>query len=340
MEATLVQNAWKKAALAIAVGLALVPCYSMAGPLPVNSATNAAGAVTPDIDGGNPIRCEAIGTHSGTSGPMITPAYERARAFLGSTPEEIQQNFAAIQEMNFATGNAKTIVSHLSDKELKDLAARYDQTAPAGDNDLLRVMATKLDTESLIRVAKAFGSNATQIAVQKYAPANVKESFRKQLAITPNVPAMASALSSMAVFSGPRTMASPTPDMTLRDIYLEFRTAPIGSLTPASALEETAIYAGSRLVWAWGVGYAFGTGVHYLIENYDPSLDDVIGGTIQTMIDDVGTATTEFEQGNFESGIDSLFGTSLSSGGNYDGDWDVSESFGFYESSGGGDGSC
>lgn len=92
------------------------------------------------------------------SGPLITPAYEKARAFQGTTPEEIHQRFAAIQEMNFAQGDAKLILSRLSDKELAAVAVLYNQSAPAGENDLLRIFAQKLDGGSLSRVAKAFGS--------------------------------------------------------------------------------------------------------------------------------------------------------------------------------------
>jgi hypothetical protein len=49
---------------------------------------------------------------------------------------------------------------------------------------------------------------------------------------------------------------------------------------------------------AWGVGYAVGTGIHNLIEDYDPDLDDVIGCTVQAVFDNIDEAGTEFQQGN------------------------------------------
>jgi hypothetical protein len=64
--------------------------------------------------------------------------------------------------------------------------------------------------------------------------------------------------------------------MTLYEIYLDYRTAPVGSVGPPAAIAETAPYAGGWLAASWGAGYAFGTEIHNLIEEFDPALDDVI----------------------------------------------------------------
>lgn len=265
------------------------------------------------------------------SGALITPAYRQARAFLGTTPDEIQAKFSVIQEMNFSKGDAKQIVSHLSDRELADIAYFYRQSAPTGDNQLLMILAQKLDSSSLVRVAKAFGSNATRAAVKTFAPKDVQEAFVQQLAITPNVPTSEEALPSALAFGGAHTM-EPNHFMTIPEIYLDFRTAPVGSLGVGAALTETAIYSGTSLMAAWGVGYEFGTVIHDdVIEPYAPQWDDVIGGTIQSAIEDVDDALDEWDQGNFERGVDDLFNTSLGNTGDYTGDWDVGNSYEFYE---------
>lgn len=303
---------------------------------------NAVGHLHPLIDdcNGNPsgctIKCNARGVGSVGSGFLITPAEAKAGAFLGSTPEEIHQRFAVIQEMNFAQGNTKVLLSRLSDKELGDIASLYNQSAPAGDDNLMRTFAQKLDGASLVRVAKAFGSVSTTRAVNAYAPAKIKADFERKLAIAISVPKYSRSVPSFTSFGSVSTMASPNTDMTLGEIYLEYRTAPLGSLSPASALSETAMYAGSRLVVAWGAGYAFGTVIHNLIETYDPALDDVIGGTIQQAIDNIGDAANEWQQGNWEGSADSLFGTPVGNTGDYSGDWNVGQSYDYYEGGSGG----
>ncbi|HEY3520210.1 MAG TPA: hypothetical protein VGK80_04115, partial [Rhodanobacteraceae bacterium] len=125
------------------------------------------------------------GNHNGPggnafpAGALITPAYGQARAILGSTPEEVQQKFAAIQEMNFTQGDANAIVSRLSDIELEKLADHYRQSAVAGESDLLRILAQRLNSALLLRVANAFGGEVTERAVMEYAPARVAEDFKR-----------------------------------------------------------------------------------------------------------------------------------------------------------------
>lgn len=85
--------------------------------------------------------------------------------------------------------------------------------------------------------------------------------------------------------------------MTLEEIYLDFRTAPVGSLSPASAMSETALFASQRVLPAAAAGTAIGTGINYLIETYDPSLSDAIGGTIAGSIEAAQAAVLAFTPG-------------------------------------------
>ena len=79
---------------------------------------------------------------------------------------------------------------------------------------------------------------------------------------------------------------APTLDMTLYEIYLEFRTAAIGSLSVEAALYETAAFAGANLGTAFGVGLTIGTGIDWLIQTLDPPLWNMIGDTEGTIVGD------------------------------------------------------
>jgi hypothetical protein len=109
----------------------------------------------------------------------------------------------------------------------------------------------------------------------------------------------------------PRIKAGPAPtiSMTPEMIYLEFRTATVGSLDVGAALWETAQFMGTRLSGAWAAGYyVIGTPISWLIQNYAPNLDDAIGGTVSNMIDQIVAAGDQADQGQFNAALRALFG--------------------------------
>jgi hypothetical protein len=118
--------------------------------------------------------------------------------------------------------------------------------------------------------------------------------------------------------------------MTLEEIYLEFRTAPVGSLSPAGALAETAQFAGMRLSAAGWAGTQIGGAISWLIQNYAPELDNAIGATIATMFDNFWLATDEVQQGHYEAAFDDLFGFPVTWSSNPWGDWDITTPMVFY----------
>lgn len=160
-----------------------------------------------------------------------------------------------------------------------------------------------------------------------YSSADVKRAFSKQMAV--NVEA-AQSVGTIDV-SPIRTMA-PNINMTLNEIYLDFRTDPVGSLGVRDALVETGLYAGADLTATWTVGNLIGQGLNYVIETYDPGLGDAIGGTEYGMVQDIEQAASEFQQGQYEHSIDALFGSPLGDIDDYAGDDDVGGSYAFYES--------
>lgn len=262
---------------------------------------------------------------SSTHGRGATMRGAAAQA-IGTTPEAIHRNFLKVVTRNLANAGTATRVARLSDRELAAIARHAAQGAPAERAGLLKLFATRLDARALARIARAFGRAPTQAAVRAYAGKATRDAFDGEIAGIMASPdddggggGDAGGTTSYPTPSPPR----PTVDMTLEEIYLEYRTAPIGSLSPAGALAETAQFAGMRLTLAYATGYWIGTQISTLIQFFAPDLDNAIGATIGTMIDDFWAASSEVEQGHFEAAFDDLFGFPVTNSSDPWGDWDI-----------------
>lgn len=258
----------------------------------------------------NPSGSAAIRLGSGAPPPANT-----ANSVLGATPAEIQARFAGVIEQNFHHGNTNQILHNLSSTELADLAVLYKNSTYGNTGPLLEILAKKVNARGLVRVASAFGQLQTITAVDSYAPTAVAERFfaSPSLPVLHPSPQVAQAVENGGMQSlitagggGP----APTIDMTINEIYLEFRTAPVGSLSVPAALYETSAFVGVNLSGAAYSGYTLGTDINNLIEADDPSLENTIGGTIAQMLSDISSAITELQQGQYESSWNSLFGGS------------------------------
>jgi hypothetical protein len=238
---------------------------------------------------------------------------------IGRTPAEIDRNFIGVITRNFENGGTASRVARLSDRELAAIARHAKGGAASELARLLKVFATRLDAQSLARISSAFGRAPVEGAVRAYASPTVRADFERRVAGL-----MAGGEGGGG--AGP----APTLDMTLEEIYLEFRTAPVGSLTPAASLASTAMYAGTMPYGSYRGGEWVGSQIHALIQTYAPEVDDTIGGTIGQMIDNFWEATSEFQIGHFESAFDSLFGFPLTWSSDPSGDWDVSAPMLFY----------
>lgn len=264
-----------------------------------------------------------------TCGASVTPVQPRP-SILGTSPEEIHRNFPAIIEHNMRTADTTVLLGRLSDREIADLAAVYTRANAGSAAPLLKILAQRADGATLQRLTMAFGDTAVSKAVQRYAPSEVQGDFL----LRSNEPTAHSLESKNQPSQGPTPDATPTVDMTPTELYLEFRTAPIGSLSPMGALFEAGTFAATRLSGAFGVGYTLGSGMAYLTETYAPDVWDSIGGTIDQSIHNILDATDHLMQGDFERAFDDVMGGLISDSGDYDGDYDVSEAYGdFMDSS-------
>lgn len=243
-----------------------------------------------------------------------------AAQVIGTTPDAIERNFVGVVARNLADAGTASRIARLSDRELGAIARHAARAAPSDRAALLKVFATRLDAPALVRVARAFGRAPVDAAVRAYAAPAMRAAFAAGIAGLEAPPPEGGDGNPYPSPSPPR----PTIDMTLEEIYLEFRTAPIGSLSPSASLAETTMFAGKYLSWSFGVGAAVGTGISWLIQNFAPDLDNAIGATVAGMIDDFWAATGEVQQGHFEAAFDELFGFQVTWSSNPFGDWDIS----------------
>lgn len=269
---------------------------------------------------------------------------------IGADETSVDSNFGDVIEANFAAASTEQLIARLSDKELAAIAKHYQRTRGAHDTPLLSTFAKRLSDKALIRVAGAFDKSAVADAVTKYSGSAVRASFATQLSsVRPALlPGPGEGGGSGGGGGGGTggggisggSSPAPTTDMTLEEIYLDFRTAPVGSLSPASALSETALFASEKVLPYAAAGTAIGTGINYLIENYDPSLGDAIGDTIAGSIGAAQAAATEVERGHYQSAYDALFDYPVTNSGGatvqFDADWNVAEPMQDYYDAGGG----
>ncbi|MCC9595948.1 MULTISPECIES: hypothetical protein [unclassified Rubrivivax] len=190
-------------------------------------------------------------------------------------PQIIEQNFAAMRPVK-----AAAVIDNLTDIELSNLkqfyaAANFDANR---ESRLLPILAYRLNAKRLARIARHFGYAETYAAVSGYSPEKLV-SFSVAYANEP-APAAVAQGGGIGRFLG----------FTPHEIYLDFRTAPVGSLGVTGALYETAAVLGSAISVSYGAGYTAGSAAAYLIETYSPSTWDAIGGTVAGMVDNMTQA--------------------------------------------------
>lgn len=257
-----------------------------------------------------------------------------AARVIGTTPAAIEHNFVGVVTRNLANAGTAGRIARLSDRELDGIARHAARGAPVDRAALLKLFATRLDGPSLVRVARAFGRAPVEAAVRTYADPATRTAFALGIAGLVPSPPEGGGGGGTTPYPSP-SPPRPTVDMTIEEIYLEFRTAPVGSLSPAGALAETAQFVGMRLSAAGWAGSAIGTGISWLIQHYAPDLDNAIGATIATMIDNFWSATNEMQQGHYEAAFDDLFGFPVTWSSNPWGDWDITTPMvSYYQSSG------
>jgi hypothetical protein len=169
----------------------------------------------------------------------------------------------------------------------------------ASSGNVMPVLAILAENLNAVTLNSLVGFNKTDLnnAVAEYAP--------------PAVAAAYLSLQKVARHSLPAAGPAPTVDMTISEIYLEFRTSPIGSLSVEGALFETASFIAMRALPIYAAASAAGTVVNSLLTDYFPNVADAIGGTLAGMVDAMSSAASLFSQGQAQAALNALFGTEL-----------------------------
>lgn len=193
----------------------------------------------------------------------------------------------------------------MSNAELNDLAFRYNVRAQNSGKTpvLLDLLARRCDQQSIARLGDYFGFEDVYAALYRVAPARAENLANaldrtRQRASRSSIQSAGKkeeVLQSAGIRSISkddqffRTTGEPMLDYTIGEIYLSYRTAPVGSLSVPSALYETASFAGTRLLGSFGVGYTAGTAINALWSTYAPesyaASSDFIGQAVDGFVD-------------------------------------------------------
>jgi len=238
---------------------------------------------------------------------MTSPAHawvNTSRQVIGTSVTAVGSNFAGVINGNVSSPAGAARLAGLSAAEQQALANSYAQSNNGNAYALYAILQVYSPEQA-----------------RRFLPA----ADRADLAWRSGALAPQSAIRMAG--SGP----SPTLDMTLQEIYLEFRTAPVGALSPAASIYMTTAFAAVNLAAAFQAGYTLGTGISWLIQTYAPSLDNAIGATLFNIINSLEVVTTAAGQGLFEQRLLIQLNVSLNtlytvdySGSDY-GDWGTSD---------------
>ena len=257
--------------------------------------------------------------------------------------EKMHLQFGRVMEQNFARVDpriATILLQNLTDKELNQLAQLYVNSIAqsGGQGALVDVLAHRLQGKQLMRAAKSFGSAPMADALLRVAPEKYELVGSGPQFAAPSI-GMASTSSLPPVMnSGYSQFFYYTP----QEVYLSFRTAPVGALGITASLYETSLLFGAAATTAFSFGYATGTGLGWLIQHYSPSLWDAIGGTIDMMLESIFGPSSQApgpaeivmaEAYDIPSFAMDLFGDT-------GGDFMIAEAWYDYKLGGGGGGTC
>jgi len=180
---------------------------------------------------------------------------------------------------NLERPGVNNVISRLSDIELADLVLLYGAASNGNQHQLVTVLSNRIDNAQMTRLSSAFNRPTT---------------------LTQSVP------------KGTIINGSPTLDMTLTEVYLEYRTAPVGSLGVGAAMAETAMYTAGWLSASWAAGYSAGTGASMLMQRYMPNTWESIGNAIGGFVNAFNHTSDMLTRGSYQQQIDRSFGGTIS----------------------------
>ena len=194
------------------------------------------------------------------------------------TSAAIHGNFARIIEQNFACASAARVARWLDTVETRSLVtlaqAYVNATEMKGRSTLaLEILAHRLDPLRLARLAQYFGHARLHAAVLKAAPAKLEAyNARADVNCSGPVPGDMDLHRHEAHVAGAQGRGHLIfLDHTIEEIFLSFRTAPIGATSVAASMFQTGLVVGAGIGGAWLTGQAIGSYLVQGMRTYTPN---------------------------------------------------------------------
>lgn len=200
-------------------------------------------------------------------------AYDVVTNVARNLPQIIEQNLCLMDGDKLAS----FLFRNMSAQELKTLAQVYTNRSSEVSrvSRLHDLLAVRLNGTQLGNASVAFGFEPIYAALNRVAPEKATQ-FLAHASPNNQAPTVGGTIQGAALLNGP----APTIYQSITDIYLEFRTAPVGSLGARAALYETAMFAGKRLSGHFGIGLTIGSGISWALQTWAPDLHMAIGGFV------------------------------------------------------------
>jgi len=203
-------------------------------------------------------------------------AHADDRAWIGSTRAEIHAHFAAnIAHAVASNPQISATLGGMNAVELTRMATLLQQEG-ADSNGILQGIAQRSDAATLVRVATAFGSPITDSAVSAAAPAGIASAYFANKKAT-------------QLNAG--LIAAPTLDMTLYEVYLDYLTT---GLSVETSLAMTVSFAGQYLGASFVAGYQIGSGIYWLNDQINPTINQTIGAAVAGIANTLSLPSSAF----------------------------------------------
>lgn len=206
----------------------------------------------------------------------------------------IHGNFARVIEQNFACASPARLARWLDSVETRSLVtlaqAYVNATEMKGrPTPALEILAHRLDPVRLVRLAEHFGHARVHAAVLKAAPGKL-EVFNVRADVNRSGP----------VPGDMNLHRHETPvggaqgqnyliflDYTLEEIFLAFRTAPVGATSVAASMFQTGLVVGAGISAAWLTGQAIGSYMVQGMRAYTPNAWNAIVDAVGWWMDEL-----------------------------------------------------
>lgn len=209
---------------------------------------------------------------------------------MAKTEAALHGNFVPCINAIFAQAHIDANFSTMQESELGMLSTLY-LGAGGSIPVLARIAAQHLSAANLTRFASAFGNAETDVAVNLYAPHGIAQAY---FHANRAHPAMMSVQGYRAL-GVPLPPAQPTLDMSLTEIYYEFRTA-LEGYSAMEALYLTVEFGAKQLAKPLVYGITVGKSIDFVLDKVSPGTTEAIGAIGGQFLQNV----TEMDVGGFD----------------------------------------